>query len=221
MLARSMLRSHMMRAPGICLTATLLWPLTLWANDVDVPELGIKLTQLPGDADKPQLTQAAQGSELTTHVGAAILTIFRDSTPVGPGSDVADPTYRATLDARFDRSIESKTQGAPTAIDGHSGWTVVDTHPGQAPSTTVYTCVSYVIVEQHLYRLTVRATSAEGRPHEFDSLVGTLSSVKFEDVHPSLPASQSARTLTREFALNRLRADRNDWQDDVRRVPRS
>jgi hypothetical protein len=221
MIPRWMLRSHIMRAAGICLIATLLWPLTLWANDVDVPELGIKLTQLPSDADKPQLTQASQGSELTTHVGAAMLTIFRDSTPVPAGSDVADPGYRATLDARFDRTIESKSQGAPTAIGGHSGWTVVDTHPGQSPSTTVYTCVSYVIVDQHLYRLTVRASSSEGRPHEFDSLVGALSSVKFEDVHPSLPASQSAGAPTRNFALNRLRAGRDDRQDDVRGMRRA
>jgi hypothetical protein len=210
-----------MRLAGICLAASLLWPFALWAGDVDVPELGIKLTALPTEADKPQLTQAAQGYDLTTRVGTAILTIHRDSAPVRPGSDVADPNYRAALDARFDRSVESKTQGAPTAIGGHPGWTVVDVHAGPSAAETVYTCVSYVIVEQHLYRLTVQASGSQGRPHEFDSLVGALSSVRFEDARASLPASQSAGALTREFALNRLRAGRDDWQDDVRRIPRA
>jgi hypothetical protein len=172
-----------MRAPALIrLTALLLWPLAAQANDVDLPELGVRLTTLPGAATRPQTTAQASGYEASLQLGPATLDIYRDEEPVAAGSDVADPSYRARLDARYPGGLASKNLGAPTAVDGHSAWTVVDAREGTAASVTRYTCVTYVINDQHLYRLSVTADGSPGRPPEFDALVRALSGLTFEPV---------------------------------------
>jgi hypothetical protein len=164
--------------------AVLSWPPAALANDVDVPELGIRLTAMPGAATKPQVTAVAQpppGYEAVLRLGTAELDIYREDEPVAAGSDVADPGYRALLDRRYRGGVESKTLGAPTSLGGHSAWTVVDARGGSS-DTTHYTCLTYVIVDQHLYRLTVTADGSPARPGEFDELVKALSGVSFEQV---------------------------------------
>jgi hypothetical protein len=158
----------------------LLWPLAAAADEVDVPELGVKLITLPSAASKPQVAPQGAGLIATTQLGPAVLTIYRDNASAPGGADVADPRYRAALDARFDRSFDSKKQGAPTDIDGHSGWTVVSVQPASAGGATQYACLTYVVAAQHLYRLLVSAASSEGRPAQFDALVTALSGIKFE-----------------------------------------
>jgi hypothetical protein len=205
----------MRKAGTIWLAMVLLSPLASQADDVDVPELGVRLTALPSSADKPQVSGQPAGYEVTTRVGTAVLSIYRENDPAPIGSNVADPSYRTKLDAKFGTRFESKTAGAPTVVGGHSAWTMVEASEGQSP--TLYTCVSYVIVDEHLYRLTVTAAGSERRPPEFDSLVAALSGVKFEAVRrPDLPATQIAATSKRSYALNRLRAGRNDREDDLR-----
>jgi|SRR5215469_16529173 len=164
-----------------CLAALLLvWPLAALANEVDVPELGVRLTTLPEQASQPQVTAQGSGHEATTRLGKAEFNIFRDDNPAPAGSDVAEPSYRATLDTKFADSVKSKAQGAPTAVGGHAAWTVVDAR--EEGSLTAYTCVTYLIVDQHLYRLLVSAAPAAVRPPEFDALVRAMSGIQFEQV---------------------------------------
>jgi hypothetical protein len=173
----------MRRSSVISLTAVLLWPLAGHANDVDLPELGVRLTTLPSAATPPQVSQVAQhpaGYDAVTHLGAAVLNIYREDDPVPDGSDVADPRYRALLDHNYRGSVESKTLGAPTSLGGHSAWTVVDAREDGSSDLTHYTCLTYAIVDQHLYRLAVTAAGSPGRPPEFDALVKALSGVTFE-----------------------------------------
>jgi len=156
----------MRRARLISLTAVLLLPLVAHADDVDIPELGLRLTALPSSTTQTQaqVTQHPTGYDAVMRLGIASLTISREDEPVPPGSDVADPRYRAQLDRQYRGGIESKALGAPTA------------------DLTRYTCLTYVIVDQHLYRLAVTADGSPGRPPEFDALVKALSGVTFEGV---------------------------------------
>jgi hypothetical protein len=161
------------------LIALLLWPLGAQANEVDLPELGIRLMTVPSAATKPQVTEQPAGYDAVMRLGTAELNIHREEAPVPVGSDVADPSYRALLDRRYQESVESKALGAPTSVGGHSAWTVVDARSGSADLTR-YTCLTYVIVDQHLYRLAVTADGSPARPPEFDALVKALSGVSFE-----------------------------------------
>jgi hypothetical protein len=171
----------MRRSSFISLTAVLLWPLAALANDVDVPELGVRLSTLPSTVTQPQVTQRPAGYDAVIRFGLATLDIFREDDPAPVGSDVADPRYRSLLDHRY-QGVESQQLGAPTNLGGHSAWTVVDTRGDRSADLTHYTCLSYVIVDQHLYRLAVTADGSPGRPPEFDSLVKALSGVSFEQV---------------------------------------
>jgi hypothetical protein len=170
----------MRRLGVLSLTALLLWSLAAHANDVDLPELGVRLTTLPSAATQPQVSQQPAGYGAVIHLGTAVLNVYREDEPVPAGSDVADPHYRALLDRRYRGEVQSKALGAPTSIGGHSAWTVVDAHEGNSSDLTHYTCLSYVIVDQHLYRLAVTADGSPGRPPEFDALVKALSGVTFE-----------------------------------------
>ena len=172
----------MHRSSFIALAAVLLWPLVADANDVDVPELGVRLGTLPDGMTQPQVTRRPDGYDAVTRLGLATLEIFREDDPAPAGSDVADPRYRAVLDRRYRGGVESKTLGAPTSLGGHSAWTVVDAREDSSSDKTHYTCLSYVIVDQHLYRLAVTADGSPGRPPEFDAVVKALSGVRFEQV---------------------------------------
>jgi len=181
----------MYRASLISLTAVLLLPLAAHADNVDIPELGVRVTALPSAATQPQVTQGTQYPtvyDAVLHLGKASLTISREDDPVPPGSDVADPSYRAQLDRRYRGGVESKALGAPTAVGGHSAWTVVDAREQGSSDLTHYTCLTYVIVDQHLYRLAVTADGSPGRPPEFDALVKALSGVTFELVRRANPS---------------------------------
>ena len=172
----------MHRSSFVALAAVVLWPLAAYANDVDVPELGVRLATLPSGVTQPQVTQRPAGYDAVMRLGLATLEIFREDDPAPPGSDVADPRYRAVLDRRYRGGVESKTLGAPTSLGGHNAWTVVDAREDGSSDVTHYTCLSYVIVDQHLYRLSVTADGSPGRPPEFDTVVKALSGVSFGQV---------------------------------------
>ena len=172
----------MHRSSFVALAAVLLWPLAAYANDVDVPELGVRLGTLPDGVTQPQVTQRPGGYDAVTRLGLATLEIFREDEPAPVGSDVAEPRYRAVLDRRYGGGVESKTLGAPTSLGGHSAWTVVDAREASSADLTHYTCLSYVIVDQLLYRLAVTADGSPGRPPEFDAMVKALSGVSFKPV---------------------------------------
>ena len=174
----------MHRSKRVWLTLLLLWPLASHADVVDVPQLGIRFAALPAGAFEPEVTPTQQGYLARIQLGKALMSIYRESDPVSAGSDVASPGYRASLDTKFAATIESNNQGAPTAVAGHGAWTVVDARPADPRPSTAYTCVTYVIVDQHLYRLTVTAVGAQ-RPPEFDALVKAISAITFEPIRQS------------------------------------
>ena len=167
----------MQRANTVWPLLVLLWPLAVHADDADVPALGLRIAALPDGSSAAVVAQVAGGDQMSVQLDKATLTIFRASAPEPEGSDVASPAYRASLDARFNERLDSKDRGAPTALDGHGAWTVVEAGPASA-----YVCVTYVIVDHHLYRMTVNATG-DPRPPEFDGLVKALSSITFQPLH--------------------------------------
>lgn len=172
----------MQRANTVWPLLVLTWTLAAHADGADVPALGLRIASLPEGTSAPVISQVAGGDQMSVQLDKATLTIFRAGAPEPEGSDVANPAYRASLDARFNAQLDSKEQGAPTALGGHGAWTVVEARSGSESEATRYACVTYVIVDQHLYRMTVHA-AGDPRPPEFDGLVKALSGITFEPLH--------------------------------------
>src|ERR1700741_3872199 len=70
-----------MHGRSVCLALVLLWPLASAAGDIDAPELGVRLTGLPHGAATTQVTEQPGGRELTTRVGKALLSRYREGRP--------------------------------------------------------------------------------------------------------------------------------------------
>jgi TonB family protein len=163
------------------LALTFLFPLTLYAKDVDIPELGIKLTQLPDDAGAAQVRERPAGYEARLQLGTdTFLAIYRQDDPVAPGN-LSDPDYRNSLLAGLDASKKSKSKGGIASVGGHDAWILTNAEQlGPLPLVT-YSLSSYLVVDEHLYRIGINALGAK-RPPEFDVAVKALSSVSFEPV---------------------------------------
>lgn len=149
------------------------------------------LPYLPDVATTPEVVHRDGGYVLSLHYYTALLTVYRDDAPVAPASDVASPAYRTALDNRFRDNLQLQSEGAPTSIGGVSGWTVVRAAPAQRGADpagpTHYLCLTYVIVQRHLYRLSVTADGTDHRPPEFDGLVRLLSRIRFTTGPASAP----------------------------------
>lgn len=160
---------------------------------VESAELGIKFADLPTGLPRLKLSERPAGYEATTHLGTATLSIYREDDPVPSGSDVNNPSYRATFEPKAPGPFaNSRKHGAATSLGGHAAWTVGDAvHVGPM---TLYSWVTHTIVDQHLYRLAVNAIGPSGTA-DFDSLLKGVYSAAFEPVQRAeQPAPESAAT---------------------------
>jgi len=184
-------------------TWLLLWvilPLTSEADVVDVPELGIRFADLANDLPRPQVVERPAGYEAQTHThsGTTVLSAYRDEASVPADGNLTDSGYRAGLDARFGTNVKAAKKGAATSLAGHGSWTVSDAQrlgPG-----VVYTWLTYTIVDQHLYKLTVSSLSLTGQmPPEFETLVKAMAGIAFEPiVRSERPVPESTSTSSRK-----------------------
>jgi hypothetical protein len=185
----------MKRTRNLHLWLLLSSPLVCAANDLVFPELGVKLSDLPTLTAGSAVFQRPTASEVITPIGSAILSVRREDREVPSGSGLSDPTFRAALQSRFDKTLDTKAQGAMTAVGGSPGWTLIDAHKEARSPLALYTCITYVIADRHLYRFMVRAVAARTRPAEFDAVVKAISNVTFTSTsgpRDTVPGSSAA-----------------------------
>jgi hypothetical protein len=126
--------------------------------------------------------------------GEVLLNIYRVEDPVLPNASVTDAAYREGLHADFDDNLGSNAHGEATSIAGHTAWTTISAHLWEPGPVVDYTCITYVIANQHLYRLhTFARGTAKKRPADFDAAVRAMSDITFEPVRrPTLADSGSS-----------------------------
>ena len=170
------------RAAMICVIAMFL-PATVYANEVSLPEIGVTLTGLAGNANNPKVTERPAGYEATLQVGPfTFLLLYRADDPI-PLGNVGEATYRSDLLARLDDSKAITAKGTVTLVAGHEAWTIVDVQ--RVGPLVAYTYKAYLIVDQHPYLLAVSSLGSK-RPAEFDATVKVVSSsIKFEPIQRS------------------------------------
>lgn len=183
----------------LCLAQLLLLPLASHAASVDIPELGVELPDVPSGITTARAVERPDGYEWQTQLGTSTLSIYREERPTPAGSNVSDRNYRATLDVKFHTPVKSQTTGSATAVGGQPAWTAVGSQRLGALPLVVSNWLTYVIVDDHLYRLAVSALAQGGRPSEFDSLVKAVSGVSFGPIRRTQtePAASKAGDMPR------------------------
>jgi len=173
-----------------------IWASATYANGIDIPELGAHIAQLPAAGGSIRVIRRNDGYLAIVPIGQATLTIARLDEPLPAGSDIGNAAFRAAQRAEFYESPVPQTQEHPTTIDGHPAWTTLSAASGGG-SAVSYSCITYTVVDEHLYRLLSSATSEEKkRPADFDATVRVMSELTFTPVNrSSAQSSQPARGL--------------------------
>jgi hypothetical protein len=158
-----------------------LTPLVCTANELVIPELAIEFKNMPASTADSEIYRRTSATEAITPIGPVILSVRREDAEVPSSNSLSDPSYRATVQSRFDQGLDPKAQGAMTSVGSHPGWTLIAAQKGVHSPGILYSCITYVIVDQHLYRLVVRAlVVGMTRPVEFDAVVRAISDATFE-----------------------------------------
>ena len=160
---------------GAWLLALIFVPILSRAESVDLPALGLTIQDLPVNATRPQVTALGDGVRATVQVGTASLSISRLADPLLAG-DVRDPQFRKAQAVYFRE--DPKAYGAASSISGHDAWTsYLQSDLGGGQFT--YFVESRVIVDQHLYAISVRAADGPERPADFDAAVKMMAHLSF------------------------------------------
>jgi hypothetical protein len=155
-------------------------PVANYHKIIEIPELGIHMSGVPDAVAPPEVLRRLDGYQGTLHFGTATLTIARLDDPVLAGSEVTDAAYRRIQQVAFDEDLGPKAHGEATAIDGHAAWTTFSARrTGYDGTLGQYTCITYAIVDQHLYRFVTNATGGDTRPPDFDAAVRAMSELTF------------------------------------------
>src|ERR1700683_4009843 len=135
-------------------------PLAALAEPLEIPQLGIRIANLPSGEIKAQVTRRVDGYEATLHLGTGVLTLARLDDPVPPGTSIGDAGYRKIQQADFHEDLGPDVFEQAATVAGHDAWTRFSAHrwtsvvpQGLADDSIRYTDVTYVIVDEHLYRL--------------------------------------------------------------------
>jgi TonB family protein len=156
---------------------------------LDIPELGTKISLNSELSDSPKILRRVDGYVARIAVGSAVLTISRLDEAVPYGSTLDDERYRASLRQTFHDAAYANTREASGVIDGHRAWAIANAVSGPPGTGVSYSRTTYVIVDQHLYRLGIWAVGSGGRPADFDSATTILSGISFVSIDVgALPA---------------------------------
>lgn len=153
-----------------------------YGKEVDIPELGVVLPGVPDNASGPQVIERPSGYAATLQIGMTDLSVYRDDKTVPSNASLANAAFRATLQALPEGKPEPGAKTAMTIVDGHEAWTWVAAHREGPSPFVIYDCVTFVIVDQHLYRFAANSLAQGTRPPEFVSAAETMSSARFEPI---------------------------------------
>ena len=202
----------MLRPCSALVALLLVQPVASYGIDIDIPEIGVRLVHLPDGAKKSKLTETLDTSAISVQVGSVPLTITRLDDPVAPGTVITDAAYRKALQENFDDDLGPKAHGQATSISGQAAWTMFRAvQPVPAP-VAEFTCISYVIANEHAYRLGAYVTATYGpheqmkRPPDFDAALQAMSDITFEPVTrpPDSPSTSTTPKFPRVIGLGNL-----------------
>jgi hypothetical protein len=157
---------------GALVATGCLLPLTCVASEVELPELGITVSDLPELVAKPTADERPRGYEAIARFRANVtLTVYRQDDSVTPGS-LEDGGYRAAVLAPLGQPQDWKDKGRVASSGGHEAWiTFHEIRLGTVSAANRITL--YTVVDQCPYRMIVTAIGPKPPP-EFDAVVAAI-----------------------------------------------
>jgi TonB family protein len=172
-----------------------LWSTAGYGEGMDIPELGVHIAEVASGSQTPEVAQRVDGYVATLHIGTAVLVIARVDEPVPSGSDIRDAAFRTAQRAEFYEQPDRTDREQATVISGHDAWTILSARRAGGWARTVhYSCVTYTVVDQHVYRMAVFATGGEEKPLDYEAAVHTMSELRFVPVNQSSESNSRGAT---------------------------
>ena len=194
---------------------TPLWPIASYAGGIDIPQIGVhigaNIVQASDNAPiTPQVLQRLDGYEAVLPLGVATLRIARVKDPVPMGSDIRDAGFLATEQAEFYDQPDPTAHPQATTVAGHDAWSIVTVRSGGL-LTINFRCVTYIVADQHLYRLVASATGTDKKPPpDYEAAVRVMSALTFVPVDQSSLANTGTATGLLKMPRPQTSSNR-DW----------
>jgi hypothetical protein len=163
---------------------TSLWPIAGYADGIDIPGLGVHIAEVPDGPHTLEVAHRIDGYLATLRIGKAALIIARVDAPVVSGSDIREASFRTAQRAEFYEKPEPAAREQATVVSGHDAWTIVSARRASGHLVN-YRCVTYTVVDQHLYRLEAYATGQDAMPPEYEAAVHMMLELSFVPVDRS------------------------------------
>jgi TonB family protein len=167
------------------------WLVASHASALDIPELGVHIAQLPDASATPRVIRRLDGYQAIMPIGKATLTIARVDAPVPSSSDITAASFRIAQQAEFYEQPNPSAHEHASTVSGHDAWTIVSARSG-GWHTVNYRCVTYTIVDQHLYRLVAGATGQDRIPPDFVAATRVMSELTLGPVERSSTPNEAA-----------------------------
>jgi TonB family protein len=177
---------------------TLLLPLNSLASEVEFPELGVAIRNLPDLAAKPRVVEVRQGHAGYANFSASTISVYRQDAVVASG-DLNDPGYRRTLLTAVG-GLDEAEDGSLISIGSQLAWINLAVERASA-TPLVRKMTIYAVADQHLYRFLLTTNEAR-TPGEFDPILRAVrQTTSFAPVRRAMPsdggANPHARALPR------------------------
>jgi hypothetical protein len=162
-----------------------MWAQLTFAESIQIPELGVYMPDAPAGLAVPRVSQYIDGSRASLAIGTAHLLIARLEAEVPAGSDVRERAYRAAQREYFHDNLGAQGREQATMIGGRDSWTMATAVRSAQGASVRYRSITYVIFQQHFYRLEVHATGVGTKPPDYSSALTALSRLTFAPIERS------------------------------------
>jgi hypothetical protein len=182
-------------------------PLTAYARDIHVLDLGISMRTLPNSFSEPVVIRRPHGWGASSHGGWIFLDLYRQDETLTENQVISDQQYQNALRAKFEQAGQTTGKETIANVDGKTTWILLGTSKiGSRPSRPHFYCHMYLLVDRQLVRLALDSFGENARPKAFDEALEAMLGSIFQPVThlPAVADKQPPSRILPPFVYNSL-----------------